>query len=148
MLPLEDEAAVDLIAQHHDIAIADCARDAVDIFFPQYPARWVLRRIQDDELGPVIDQPAEFVDVEPEIHFLAQTDRYGFCADIVDHRFVDGESGIRIDDFVPFFNKRENGEEDDGFTAGDYDHFFGRNVYPTRLTHVLSDRLTQLWQAG
>src|SRR5207247_7130119 len=30
MLTLEDEATVDLVAQHHDVAIADNARDAVN----------------------------------------------------------------------------------------------------------------------
>ncbi len=71
MLTLEDQAAVDLVAQYHNVAIADRARDAVDIILRQHAAGRVLRRIQDDELRAVVDQPAEFADVEPEIHLLA-----------------------------------------------------------------------------
>ncbi len=117
-------------------------------FFVQHAAGRVLRRIQDDELRAVVNQPGEFADVEPEIHLLAQLDRHGFRAEEVDHRLVNGESGIGVDDLIPFFHQREDGEEDDGLAAGDNDHFFGCCFYPARLTHVLSDGLAQLWHAG
>ena len=38
MLTFEDEAAVDLVGQHHDVAIADRARDAVDVLLLQHAA--------------------------------------------------------------------------------------------------------------
>ena len=43
MFPFENEPAIDLVAQHHDVASADGARDAVDVFFLQHTARGVLR---------------------------------------------------------------------------------------------------------
>src|SRR6266480_4645209 len=103
-----------------------------------------MRRIQDNELGTVVDQPTEFGNVEPEIQLLAQLDRHSLRPDEVDHRLVDGKSGIRINDLIPFFDERENAEEDDWFTAGNNDYFFGCHIYPTRLTHALSDALAQL----
>ena len=33
VLPLEDKAAVDLVGQHHDVAVADRARDALQVLF-------------------------------------------------------------------------------------------------------------------
>ena len=71
MLTFENQAAVDLIGQHHDVAIADRARDRLDVFFFQHAAGRVLRRIQDDQLGAIVDQPGEFIDIETEIHLLA-----------------------------------------------------------------------------
>src|SRR6266849_4392521 len=71
MFTLEDKTAIDLVAQHHDVAIANRAGDAVDVVLRQYAAGRVLRRIHDDQLRAVVDQPFEFADVEPEIHFLA-----------------------------------------------------------------------------
>ena len=56
MLAFEDEAAVDLVGQHHDVAIADRARDALDVVLLQHAAGRILRRIQDDELRAVVDQ--------------------------------------------------------------------------------------------
>ena len=71
MLTFEDEPAVNLIAQHHDVAIADRARDAVDVLLRQDAAGGVLRRIQYDELCAIIDQSAELADIDPEIHLFA-----------------------------------------------------------------------------
>src|SRR6266496_4500809 len=144
MFALEDETAVDLVAQHHDVAVADRARDAIDVFLLQYATGRVLRRIQNDQLCPVVDQPRELIHVEPEIQLLAQSDRHSIRADVIDHRLVDWESGIGVDDLITFFHKRKNAKKDDGLTAGNNDHFFGRNIYPARLTHVLSDDLAQL----
>ena len=101
----------------------------------EHSAGRVLRRIQDDELGPVVDQPAEFVDINPKIHLLAQLDRHGFRAEEIDHRLVNRKSGIRVDDLISFFNQRQKGEEDDGLAARDNDHFFGCCFDPARLTH-------------
>src|SRR4029453_12418447 len=62
--------------------------------------------------------------------------------------FVDRKSGIRVNDLIAFFNQREDGEKNDGFTAGDNDYFFWGCVYPARLTDVLSDDFGQLRHAG
>src|SRR5207244_13569443 len=115
MFTLEDEATVNLVGQHHDVAITDCTCDGVDIVLCQYAAGRILRRIQNDQLGAVVDQPGEFVDIEPEIQFLAQLNRNSLGADIVDHRLINGESRIRVDDLIPFFNEREDAEEYDWF---------------------------------
>ena len=71
MLSLEYQAAIDFVTQHHDIAIADRAGDPVDVDLGQHATGRVLRRIQNDQLGAVVNQTAELFDVETEIHFLA-----------------------------------------------------------------------------
>src|SRR5204863_1229561 len=85
MLTFEDEATVDLVGQHHDVAIADNARDAGDVLLRQHATGRVMRRIHDDEFRAIVDQPAELIDIKPEIHFFAQPNRYGFRAKIIDH---------------------------------------------------------------
>src|SRR5439155_16382346 len=114
MFPLEGKAAVDLVAQYHDVAVADRARDAVDVVFRQHAAGGILRRMQNDQLCPVVDQPRELIDVEPEIQLFAQSDRHSIRADVIDHRLVDWESGIWVDDLITFFRKRKNAKKDDG----------------------------------
>src|SRR5581483_7864654 len=42
MFALEDQPAVYLVAQYHEVAIADGARDTVDVFFFQHAAGGVL----------------------------------------------------------------------------------------------------------
>jgi len=54
VLALEDELAIDLVAQHHDVAIADCARDGSDVLLRQHTACRVLRRIQNKELRAIV----------------------------------------------------------------------------------------------
>src|SRR5437667_7419414 len=148
MLAFEDEAAVDLVAQHHDVAIADRVRDAVNVVLRKHAAGRVMRRIHNDQLRAIVDQSGEFADIEAEIHLLAQPDRNRFRADVINHRLVNRESGIGVDDLIAFFNQREDSEKDDWLTARDNDHFFGSRGYATCLTHVVRDRLAQLRQAG
>ena len=71
MFAFENKAAIDFVAQHHGVAIADRARDRLDIRLLQHTACRVLRRIQNDELGAIVDQTGELIDVEPEIQFVA-----------------------------------------------------------------------------
>src|SRR6266853_3001265 len=148
MFALKDEAAVDLVAQHHDVAVTDGARDAVNVVLRQHAASRILRRIYYDQLRPIVDQPSEFADVESEIHFLAQLNRHRFRANVIDHRLVDGKSRIRVDDFISFFRQREDAEEYDWLAAGNYNDFFRRYSYAARLAHVAGDRLAQFRQPG
>src|SRR6266478_6752956 len=126
MFPLENQATVNLVSQNHEVAIADRTRDFLNVILREDAAGGILRRIQNDQLGAVIDQRAQFVDVEAEIQFLAQLDRHSFRANVIDHRLVDGKSRIRVDDFISFFPQREDAEENDWLPAGNYNHFFGR----------------------
>src|SRR5262249_54323581 len=92
-------------------------------------------------------QSRELVDIKPEIQLLAQSDRHRFSADVVDHRFINRKPWIWVDDLVSIFRERENGEKNDRFAAGNYNHFVGRNVDSPGLTDILSDSLSQLRQA-
>ncbi len=65
----------------------------------------------------------QFVDVEGEIAFFFQVDGNRATADVVDHRLVDGEAGVGIDDFIPFINERQDREENNWLAAGDDDDF-------------------------
>ena len=120
----------------------------VDVDLGQHAAGRILRRIQNDQLRAIVDQLGELIDIEPEIHLLAQPDRHGFRADVIDHRFVNREPWIGIDDLIAFFDERQDCEKDDRLAAGNHDHFLGRHIYPACLTHILCDRLAQLRHTG
>src|SRR5207247_10310705 len=84
MLTFENQTAVDLVAQHHDIAIADRLSDPIDIDLLQHATSWVLRRIQNDQFRSIIDQSDEFVDIELEIQLLSQPNRFRLRSDVID----------------------------------------------------------------
>ena len=48
MFALENKPAVNLIAQHHDVSIADRARDTFDVDLSEHAAGRILWRIQND----------------------------------------------------------------------------------------------------
>ncbi len=79
--------------------------DLLDVAAFHDAARRVLRRVQDDQFGAVVDEPREFVDVEGEVALFAQLDGHRASADVVDHRLVDRKAGIGIDDFISLINK-------------------------------------------
>ena len=85
MFAFENEAAINLVAQYHDVAIADGARDRLDILLLQHATGRVLRRVQNDELCAIVNETGQLIDVQPEIQFLAQPDRHRLRADVVDH---------------------------------------------------------------
>ena len=71
MFAFENEPAVNLVAHDHHIAIADRGRDLLDVLLRQHATSRVLRRIQDDQLRPIVDQARQLIHIEPKIHFLA-----------------------------------------------------------------------------
>ena len=100
-----------------------------------------------DEFGAIGDQRGQFVDVEREIALLAQLNRNRPPADIVDHRLINREAGIGIDDFIPFVNQRQYREENDWLTAGNNHHFLGRDLDPAGAAYVFGDGLAKFGQS-
>src|ERR1043166_1182325 len=117
MFAFEDEATVNLIAQYHDVSVTNRSGDLLDVDLSKHAPGRVLRGIHNDQLGPIADHPGELIHVEPEIHLLAQPDRHRFSADVIDHRFVNWEPGIRVNDLIVLFAQRKDREEDDRFAA-------------------------------
>ena len=105
MLPIENQAAVNLVGEHHDVAIADGIGDVVDVALAENAAGGVLRRVDDDQLGAIGDEGSQFFHVQAEIALLAQADRDRKAADVVDHRLVDGEARVGVDNLIAFINQ-------------------------------------------
>ena len=144
---VENQAAINLVAQHRNVAIANRPRDGINVFFLEYAASRVLRRIQNDQFRPIIDQSGEFIDVEPEIQLLSQPDRHSFRADVIDHRLVNRKPRIWIDDLIALFGERQDSEKNNWLTARNNDHFLGCNVYAPRFAYVLRYDLAQFHQS-
>ncbi len=79
-------------------------RDLLDVAALHNAAGGILRRIQNDQSGSVVDERGQFVDIEREVALLAQVDGHGASANVVDHRLVDGKARIGIDDLISFIN--------------------------------------------
>src|SRR5581483_11976109 len=124
VLAFKKQAAINFVGQDHDFAVADGGGDVTNIALAQHTASGILGRVNDDELGAIVDEVGEFIHIQAKIHFFAQLDGNSLGADKVDHGFVDRESWIGIDDLVAGLNQRQNGEEDDGLAAGNNDHLF------------------------
>src|SRR3954470_1954055 len=137
MFALEDQPTVDLVGEHHDVAIADSARNLAHVLLGHHAARGILRRVQDDESRTVVDERRELADVEAEIHLFAQRNRDSFTTDEVDHGFIDREAGIGINDLIPLVDQRKHRKEDDGLAAGNDDDFRRIYFYSAAMTCIL-----------
>ena len=145
---VEQQPAVDLVGQDHHVAVADGSRDLLDVAALENSARGILRRIQNDELRAVVDERRQFVYVEREVALLAQLDRHGAPADVMNHRFVNREAGIGIDDFVAFIDEREDREEDDRLAAGNDHDFVRRDFHTAGAADIFGHSLAQFGLAG
>src|SRR5581483_11479542 len=144
----KQQAAVDLVGEDHDVAIADGFGDALDVALLEHGAGGILRRVDDDELGVVGDQALELIDVEPELEFFAKRNRDRFAADEVDHRLVNQEARIRVNDFIPYINQRQHRKENNWLTTWNYNHLFGSDLDATGAGDVVGDGLAEVGQAG
>ena len=79
----------------------------------------VLRRVEHHHFGAAREQALEAIQVEGEAAALFQRHRHRSGAAEADHRFVDREAGIGVDDLVAGLEQGQHGEEDDGLAAGD-----------------------------
>ena len=90
---------------------------------------------------------AEQVEIEGKPAALLERHRHGLRAEEVDHRFVDREAGIRVDDFVARLEQREHGEEDDRLAARHHRDMLRPDLDAARPRDIRRDRLAQLGKA-
>jgi len=119
----------------------------LDIAALHHAAGGILRRIENDEFGAVGDEGREFAYVEREIVILAQLDGHGLAADVVDHRLINGEAGVGINDLIFFINQRHYGEENNRLTSGNDDHFLGCDSDSASAADIVGDGLAKFGQA-
>ena len=89
----------------------------------------------------------QFVHVQTEIFLFAQRIGTARRADVLDHRLVNGEAGIRVDHFVTRIDQRQHGEKDDRLAAGNYHDLVGGHLDATGTTDVFGDGLPQVGQS-
>ncbi len=94
------------------------------------------------------DEPREVVRVRVVAQLLAQAHGHRRRSREPDHRLVDGEAGVRVDDLVALFREREDREEHDRLAAGRDDHAGRGQLVVEPLPHVRRDRLAHLGDAG
>src|SRR6185437_14472634 len=104
----KDQPAVDLVRQHKDVAISDGGCNLLKIVLRQDPTRRILWRIQDDHPSPIGDESRKLARIERKIPLFLETDWNGASADVANHRFIDGESGIGVEDLVAFVYQGKN----------------------------------------
>ena len=72
MLSLKIEAAILLVSQYHDIAIADGARYIFHVLLSKPTARGILGRVKDDQFGVwSLISPANSFTLKRELHLFA-----------------------------------------------------------------------------
>src|SRR5207244_11120274 len=129
-------------------SLPTCFCHLLPVPLAEHASCWIVRRIQNDEPGASIDQMREFVHVKTKIFLFSQTNGNGSPADVTDHRLINRESGVGINDLIPFVNQRENREEDDGLAPGHNYNFFGSDCNASTATYFFGDRLAQIGQSS
>jgi len=146
--PSKLQPAVDLVGEHHDVAIADgasyllnvCARqDAAVGFCGELRIMSLVRSVI-----RAVSSRTSIAKSRSSCNWMGTA----LAADVVDHRLVDGKSGIGIDDFVAFIDEGQHGEKHDGLAAGDDDDLIGRNFDLAGAADVLRNFIAKLGQPG
>ena len=76
---------------------------------------------------------------------MGKIERHHRAADEEDSCYEENrDAGIRINHLVTLFDQSENGEEDDGLTAGNDAHVLRADLNAPRLPNVLSNRFAKV----
>ena len=71
-----------------------------------------------------------------------------FPSRIVDHRLVDGEAGVGIDNFISLINQCQNRKENNRLAAWNHNHFIARNWHFAGVADIVGNGLAQVGQTG
>src|ERR1700732_5315822 len=148
VLALINKAAVDFVRQNKNVAVADGLRHFRNVCLGEHTAGRVVRRVQDDQLRAVGNQRCQFFDIYEKCTFFAQRNRNRLAERILDHRLVDGEAGIRVDDFISRINQCQDREENNRLAAWHYNNFFAGNQHAAGAADVVGNRLAQIRETG
>src|SRR6266478_9788766 len=107
-----------------------------------------MRRVQDDQLGAVGNQRGQFFDVDGKVTLFAQRNRDRLPERILDHRLVDRETGVGIDNFIPSINQCQYHKENNRLATWHNDDFVARNRHAAGAADIVCDCLAQLGQSG
>ena len=72
-----------------------------NVLFTKHAAGGILRRVQNDQPGTIVDQRGQFIHIETKIFLFTQADRHRAAADVVDHGLVNREARIGINNLIP-----------------------------------------------
>jgi hypothetical protein len=148
VLGVVEDARVDLVREDGYVVLGRHLRDRAQPALRDDASGRIVRIVQDDEARLGTHAVAELTHVEGERLLLQQPHRHRDAADVPDHRLVDREAGIGIEDLVAFVHEGEDHEEHDRLGAGRDHHHLGRRAHAAPPRRVLCDRLPQLGQAG
>ena len=86
-------------------------RESCDLrerFLAEHRAGGIVRRIEDQHLGAVVDVRGDFGDVRLKLIFLFEEERNGGAAQSACERRINGEARIGVEHFVTRFNQRHH----------------------------------------
>jgi len=133
-----------LVAHDPQVLIDRELRDPLQVGHLKHAARGVLGRVDDDHAGLVGHERGQFVHVEAEVVLLTQRTRHGLGAHEVDHRLVDREAGVRVDDLVALVHAGGDSPVNDGLGAEDDGDVLHLVVGAAATVKVPGDGLTEL----
>ena len=117
VLAVVDHLRVHLVRQHVAVVVVQEPRD-LDVHLARHDAAGrVGGRVQDHELRARREALGEIVGGEREAGLLGDRQRHRRGARPADHRLVDREAGVRVDDLVARVAGREHAEEQERLRA-------------------------------
>ncbi len=137
------EARVDFVAENHDVTIPQHGREFSHVAGRYRATSGILRRIENHYAGAVRQPTAEQIEIKRKPAAFHQRNGHWHRACVADHGFIDGEAGIRVDDFIAGIEQRQHGEKHDGLGAGNNADRFRRCSYPARARNISSDGLSK-----
>ena len=94
------------------------------------------------------DQGLQFVDIETEVSLLSQTNGYCAGSGIVNHRLINREAGIGIDNLVSAIRQGKKRKKNNRLATGNHYNLGGIDFHSAAAAGVFGNGLAQRGQPG
>ena len=146
---VEQQPGINLVAQDGDMGEAlQPGGERIDLGLGRHAAGRVGRAVEDDQTGPAGNLFQHLAGAEGEIPLLFQRDRHRRGAGEADHRFVDREAGVGIEDLGARLAEHHEREEHGRLAARHDEHARRIDLDPAMAQDVRRHRFAQPGHAG
>ena len=139
VIVVKKNARIDFVGKNPQVVLYRESSDAFECVIVEDRAGRIVRRIENEDAGLVGDFRGDLPEIGLKSVFFDQSEGNGFRAETTRERWVDGKTGIRIQDFVAGFDERHHSQRQCHFAAGSYEDLFRLNGKISGTREIVRD---------
>ena len=144
MVSVVQEPIVNFVGKHRDVVLLRQICQLLQILFCDDAAAGVVRRIYNHQSCAVGYLGSYFVDVDAELPRLVEPHRHRNAAHKLDHRLINRESRVWVQNLVALIHERHDREEHNWLAAGSDHNLIAGHRNSSGRRYFFSDSVSEV----